>query len=293
MTTATAKTIQIYLPTGEPRGIRIADITTRLVLAVLIPRSELVTGKQRWELDHPGVYFLFGEDEDGAKPIVYVGQTEDARKRLDSHNKTKTFWKTAIFCMSKSQNFTQTHIRYMEWYCMQQAKEVGRYELDNGQVPPNSTHVTEPMQAELLDIFDTMRMLISTLGYPVFEPIVKPSTPSHLFYVRGGGSDGRGELVEDGFVVFEGSRARMEIVQSATNAVKPQRDKLVASGVMEERDGEYVFTQDFLFSSPSTAAAVVLGRSANGWIEWRDDTGSTLSDVYRTPVNVPDADSDT
>jgi hypothetical protein len=62
MTTATAKTIQIYLPTVEPRGICIADITTRLVLAVLIPRSELAAGKLRWELDHPGVYFLFGED---------------------------------------------------------------------------------------------------------------------------------------------------------------------------------------------------------------------------------------
>ncbi len=284
MTSAIAKTIQIYLPTGEPRGIRIADITTRLVLAVLIPRSELAAGKQRWELDHPGVYFLFGEDEDGAKPIVYIGQTEDARKRFDAHNKTKTFWKTAIFCVSKSQNFTQAHIRYLEWYCMQQAKEVGRYELDNGQVPPNSTHVTEPMVAELLDIFDTMRMLISTLGYPVFEPIVKPSTPSHLFFVRGGGSDGKGELVEDGFVVFEGSRARMEVAPSGAHAVNPHRERLIAAGVMEERDGEYVFTQDFLFSSPSTAAAVVLGRSANGWVEWKDDQGQTLSDVYRAPA---------
>jgi hypothetical protein len=252
----------------------------------------LASGKKRWELDHPGVYFLFGEDEDGAKPIVYIGQTEDARKRLDSHNKTKTFWKTAIFCISKSQNFTQAHIRYLEWYCMQQAKDVGRYALDNGQLPPNSTHVTEPMIAELLDIFDTMRMLISTLGYPVFEPIVKHSTPSHLFFVRGGGSDGKGELVEDGFVVFEGSRARIEIVPSATSALKPQRDKLIASGVMEERDGEYIFTQDFLFSSPSTAAAIVLGRSANGWIEWKDDHGQTLSNVYRAPAESNDAESD-
>ena len=284
MTLNNAKTIQIYLPTGEPRGIRIADITTRLVLAVLIPRSELAAAKQRWELDHPGIYFLFGED-DGAKPIVYIGQTEDARKRFDSHNNTKSFWKTAVFCVSKSQNFTQAHIRYLEWYCMQQTKQVGRYELDNGQVPPNSTHVTEPMVAELLDIFDTMRMLVSTLGYPVFEPIVKPSTPSHLFYARGGGSDGKGELVEDGFVVFEGSRARIEIAPSALNALKPQRDKLVKSGVMEEQDGEYVFTQDFLFPSPSTAAAVVLGRTANGWVEWKDVQGQTLSDVYRAPAD--------
>ncbi|MEI7462249.1 MAG: GIY-YIG nuclease family protein [Pirellula sp.] len=70
-------------------------------------------GKLRWELDHPGVYLLFGEDEDGAKPIVYTGQTEDARKRFDAHNKTKKFWKTAVFCVSKSQNFTQAHIRYL------------------------------------------------------------------------------------------------------------------------------------------------------------------------------------
>jgi hypothetical protein len=174
---------------------------------------------------------------------------------------------------------------------MQQAKQVGRYELDNGQVPPNPTHVTEPMVAELRDIFDTMRMLVSTLGYPVFEPIVKPSTPSHLFYARGGGSDGKGELVEDGFVVFEGSRARIEVAPSAMSSVKPQRDKLVVSGVMEERSGEYVFTQDYLFSSPSTAAAVVLGRSANGWVEWKDEHGQTLSDVYRAPAesNEPEA----
>ncbi len=61
---------------------------------------------------------------------------------------------------------------------------------------------------------------------------------------------------------------------------------------MEERDGEYIFTQDFLFSSPSTAAAVVLGRSANGWIEWKDDHGQTLSNVYRAPAESNDAESD-
>jgi len=124
------------------------------------------------------------------------------------------------------------------------------------------------------------------------KPIVKPSAPSHLFYVRGGGSDGKGELVEDGFIVFEGSLARMEVVPSGAHAVNPHRERLLAAGLMEERDGEYVFTQDFLFSSPSTAAAVVLGRSANGWIEWKDEHGQTLSDVYRAQAESTDADSD-
>lgn len=148
------------------------------------------------------------------------------------------------------------------------------------------------MEAELLDTFDTIRMLVSTLGFPVFEPMVKSNAPSHLFNVRGGGSDGRGELVEDGFVVFEGSRARLEVSPSAAHSVSPQREKLLAAGVIEERDGVYVFVQDFLFSSPSTAAAVVLGRSANGWTEWKDESGLTLSDVFRSPIETSGDETD-
>ncbi|KAA1260412.1 GIY-YIG catalytic domain protein [Rubripirellula obstinata] len=281
MTTATVNTIQIYLPTGEPRGIRIAEITTRIVQAVLIPRSDLAQGKLRKELDLPGIYFLFGEGEDEAKSIVYIGQTEDARKRFDSHNKTKTFWKTAIFCVSKTQNFTQAHIRYLEWYCMQRAKEIARYTLDNGQVPDNSTYVPEPMEAELLDVFETISTLVSTLGYPVFEPLASRGPSSVTFFCRGGGSDGKGELVEDGFVILAGSKARKEVVASATASVTPKREALLAAGVLEERNGDYYFTQDYLYGSPSTAAAVVLGRTANGWVEWKDKNGATLSEVHR------------
>ena len=111
--------------------------------------------------------------------------------------------------------------------------------------------------------------------------VVRQSSASITFYCRGGGSEGKGELVEDGFVVHEGSKAPMEVVTSAMNSVSPQREKLLSASVIEERHGEYVFTQDYLFSSPSAAAAVVLGRSANGWVEWKDKTGATLSEIHR------------
>lgn len=281
MTTATAKTIQIYLPTGEPRGIRIAEVTTRIVQAVLIPRSDLGHGKLRKELDLPGVYFLFGEDEDAAKPIVYVGQTEDARRRLDSHSNTKAFWKTAIICVSKTQNFTQAHIRYLEWYCMRRTKEAGRYTLDNGQVPPNSTYVPEPMEAELLDVFDTISTLVSTLGYPVFEPVAREANAVSRFYCQSRGCDATGELVEDGFVVHRGSKSRIEPTNSMPAGIGSRRESLVEGGIIEEIDGMYVYQQDYLFPSPSAAAATVLGASANGWNEWKDASGRTLSEVHR------------
>ncbi|RCS43975.1 DUF4357 domain-containing protein [Bremerella cremea] len=95
------------------------------------------------------------------------------------------------------------------------------------------------------------------------------------------GCDGSGELVEDGFVVREGSKSRIELTPSAPDSVKSNRQRLLDSGVIEERDGVYVYLQDYLFPSPSAAAQVVLGASANGWTEWKDKSGATLSEVHR------------
>ena len=164
---------------------------------------------------------------------------------------------------------------------MQRAKDVARYTLDNGQVPENSTYVPEPMEAELLDVFETISTLVSTLGYPVFEPVSKTAGQATQFFIRSRGCDATGELVEDGFVVKEGSRSRTDVTPTAPESVRSQRQRMVESGVVEERDGVYYYLQDFLFSSPSAAAGVVLGASANGWTEWKDNNGSTLSEIHR------------
>jgi hypothetical protein len=56
---------------------------------------------------------------------------------------------------------------------------------------------------------------------------------------------------------------------------------MVESGVLEERDGSYHYLQDYLFSSTSSAAGVVLGANANGWTEWKVKDGATLSEIPR------------
>ena len=48
-----------------------------------------------------------------------------------------------------------------------------------------------------------------------------------------------------------------------------------------EKEDKLIMTSDKTFSSPSTAADFCLGRSANGWIEWKDIDGNTLDSVYR------------
>ena len=84
-----------------------------------------------------------------------------------------------------------------------------------------------------------------------------------------------------GFVVRAGAVARLEIVPSAVETVSPMRKKLIESGVLVEEDEQYCFSQDYLFNTPSGAAAVVLGRTSNGWVDWKDKDGKTLHEAKR------------
>jgi hypothetical protein len=43
-------------------------------------------------------------------------------------------------------------------------------------------------------------------------------------------------------------------------------------------NGQLELAEDFVFSSPSTAAAIVLGRNANGLTEWKLKDGITLKE---------------
>ena len=56
------------------------------------------------------------------------------------------------------------------------------------------------------------------------------------------------------------------------------REKLIAEGTLVQKDGFYRFTKDVEFSSPSAAAAVIEGGSANGLIEWRTEDGRVLKE---------------
>lgn len=283
------KTIQFFLPQGEPRGVRIAEITALVTQAVLVPRSKLPEGMQREELKNVGVYFLFGEPEDAAKPVVYIGEAEDCRKRLTQHNAKKDFWRTAVVVVSKTSSFTKTHAKYLEWYCIKKAKEVGRYALDNDNAG-GEPFVTEPMRADLMYAFDTLSILLSALGFPLFEPRPEAGGPD-VFVLAGPQCEGRGKLVEDGFTVFAGSKGRKEIVPSAGKWLEGARQELLASGVLAQAGEQLIFKEDHTFKTPSGAAMVLMGRTANGWKEWKNKAGATLDDVKRRAgTEAPDPD---
>ncbi|ACB84388.1 GIY-YIG nuclease family protein [Natranaerobius thermophilus] len=273
------KTIQIFLPDGSPSSIRIAEITSSIVKLVSVPRNKLDAADKRDELKNVGVYFLIGDDEEKAKPIVYIGEAEDCYKRLKQHNKNKDNWNNAVVAISKTNNFTKAHVKYLEYYCYVKAHEIGRWEIDNSNIP-TKPFVPEPMEADLFDVYNTIKILLSTLGFPIFEEIPKSKRKS-VFVCKGKEAYAEGDYIDEGFVVYKGSKANLTETQSAGEWLINLRKQLIESGVLVKRDEIYEFSSNYIFSSPSAAAATVLARRANGWTEWKNKDGKTLDDVKR------------
>ncbi len=275
------QTIQIFLPDGSPRSVKIAEITNRVVKAVLVPRNKLDYISTRTELNNVGIYFLFGESADKAKPIVYIGEAEDCLDRLKQHNRTKEFWNYAVVMVSKINAFTKSHAKYLEHIAVDNAKESNRFETEN-LTAPSKPFVTESMEADLLDSFDTIKILLSTLGFPVYDKIGKEQiTSKELLFLNGRNVKAEGDLIDDGFVVFKGSQAKKETVPSCHEYLINLRQKLLLNEIIVEKNGSFEFAQDYVFNSPSTAGGVVLGRSTNGWTKWKNKDGKTLDELKR------------
>ena len=277
---ATPRTIQFFLPDGNARSIRIAEITSRIVQAIQIPRNKLSEAGKRKETRNVGVYFLFGENEKTGEPTVYIGEAEDCHNRLVQHNRGKDFWETAVIIKSKTSSYTKAHTKYLEWYCYEEAVKANRYALDNSTVPAKP-FVSEPVEADLMDNYETIKVLLSSLGFPVLEQLVESSKPSEMLYCKGRGVEATGQYLDDGFLVFKGSGCRTELVPSAGNYIKNSQRRIKDGGIIELKGDKYIFVKDYLFGSPSMAACAVLGGDVNGWTYWKDTEGRTLDELKR------------
>ena len=169
------RTIQIHLPKGDPRGLRVAELTTSIIRVTEVPRALLDQFLDMPEAKQVGVYLLINDDEDQDYPAVYIGQTGGAGKRLVEHLKLKKFWNRALVAISMTNSLTQTHALYLEWLGIKFANEAGRYNVENGNAG-TKPHTPAPLEADCLEIFDTLRTLVATLGQPVFEPLTKAKT---------------------------------------------------------------------------------------------------------------------
>jgi hypothetical protein len=87
-------------------------------------------------------------------------------------------------------------------------------------------------------------------------------------------------MTDEGFVILAGSFGPVSTLGSFSPDKVQLRQHLIERGALEQR-GEFVhFTEDVLMGTPSGAAVLICGRSANGWTTWKNDKGATLKDIY-------------
>jgi hypothetical protein len=288
-------TIEIKLPNGDPYGIRTAEITDRTVRIIEIPRSHLNDFFNMPEAKHVGIYFLI-HDDGVNKPSMYIGQTSNLINRLREHDNKKCFWDRALVMISLLHRLTITHAYYLEWLSIKRANEANRYTLKNSNAG-SCPHTPDSLESACLNLFDTTELLLSTLlGKPVFtskkeEAIAENNQISaeqgEIFYLRspqyGVEAKGLYSSTNKELRVLQGSTLRQDCVPSFKGTkTEQQRQELLESGTLTvDQNGVYQFTQDYIFKSPSGASDVILGRSSNGWIEWRNEAGKTLDELKR------------
>lgn len=273
------KTIKIFLIDGDPSGRMTCELSNWTGKAYKIPRIEIKKCSDRDDLKRAGVYLLFGKNDEN-NDLVYIGEAENIFVRLNQHISTKDFWSESIVFISKDENLNKAHIKYLESRLFEIAKSVNRYEIENSMTPTQSS-ISESDVSEMEEFLNNICILTNSLGHKIFEQARKATKVSakEIFMIKAArGADAKGESVSDGFLVLKDSNAAKEMVDSMPKGFARQRDKLIEAGILEEQHDQLVFTRDHIFSSSSTAASVVMGRNANGLIEWKNKKGENLKE---------------
>jgi hypothetical protein len=274
------KTIKLFLIDGEPSGRISGELSNWTGKAYRIPRIRVKECNDRADLQNPGIYLLFGKNEAG-KDSVYIGEAESVLKRIQQHLSQKDFWHETICFISKDENLNKAHIKYLESRLHEIAIDLNRYHVENSTKPTMST-ISEADRAEMEEFLSNITILVNTLGHKAFEEKREkgPKNNRQLFFIKSArGANASGELSSEGFVVLKGSKAAKSTVKSMTESFSTLRQRLIDENVFIEQDDFLEFKDDYLFSSPSTAATIVMGRNANGLAEWKLKDGTTLKDA--------------
>ncbi len=282
------RSVRIFLVDGNPTGLVTAEVINWSGHVISGSRVEIVDFLKREELDRTGIYFLFGHDpEETDSPMIYIGESDNVRKRLKTHNKEKDFWERVCVVTSKDSNITKAHAKYLEARLIKIASEIGKAKLEN-----LTKHEPSPLpEADVSDMeyfIEQIQLILPVLGYDSFKvtpnrtslqkknrsekidedisPIFEINNDKKKLYATG-------QEIEGEFVVFEGSFASSKWTTSGKKNVgyKRRHCKLIENGTLiidDENNTIAKFTKDTSFSSPSAASSLIFGRSDNGRTSW-------------------------
>jgi predicted GIY-YIG superfamily endonuclease len=276
-------TIKIYLADGTPLGLRVLEKSNWTGKGYDFARVEWPKVRLRADFGRPGVYVLRGLDDDGEMHI-YIGEADELRTRINQHYAgpgAKEFWERAVAFTSKDENLNKAHVRYLESRLVALAHAAKNAQIENSNLP-SAPSLSESDRDEAETFLAEMLVIYPLLEIKAFVPPPVKIDAVSVLYLKGKGIEAQGRDAPEGFVVYEGSHA----VKSETEALhvhfRKLRAKLISDAVLVDDGASLRLTQGYTFNKPSTAAAVLLARSANGRTEWKDASGKTLKAIQES-----------
>lgn len=291
------RSIKIFLVDGTPNGLRTAEVGLSTIKAMMCPRAELEALGKRSEARKTGVYILAGDDlEHLGRLRIYIGEGDEVFTRIKAHNNDESmdFWDRVLLFVSKDENLTKAHVRYLEAKLLERAGKANRCSLANRKAAIGGL-LPEPDVVDMEEFLKQVHLLAATLGLAVFdaggvqedgeEPRRNEAPKAEVeLFCRGGGYDARCAVIGGEFVVRKGSRARLGETESLVDYGRAMRKTLIDAGVLR-RDGDaYVFTQDYAFPSPTSAGQVIVGGVVNGRVAWKLADGRTYKEWQEAQV---------
>ncbi len=270
--------IKIFVPNGDPDGLRIVERSNWTGVGVVFNRTNFNQAIQRPECLKTGVYILVGSSDESSLPTVYIGEGDPVKNRLESHQKNKDFWDWVIFFVTKDESLNKAHVKHLESRLLGLAKAAKQCNLSNGtgSLPPTlSESETADVESFLLD----MLSIFPLLSLNIFETIETKAPKESQLFINSKGITATGYEDAKGFVVLKGSQMVKEGTNSILQRVSTLRKDLREKGVVEDGGDFYLFTQDRVFNSPSLAVSVLLGTQGIGRSLWKTKEGVTLKEL--------------
>jgi hypothetical protein len=169
-------TIRIFVPDGDPEGVRLIDRMNWTGLGIVFPRSKWAEVRQRPEFNRAGVYILVGYQEEEDLPTVYIGQADGVRNRIEAHYQNKDFWTWGIIFVSNSGGLNRAHVTWLEYALVNRATATGGCRLDNGNAP-QEPGLSEAEKADTQAFFKEILQILPLVGLRAFEFPKAVATP--------------------------------------------------------------------------------------------------------------------
>lgn len=275
---------------GTAYGPRLSEIGNWVGKAIYSPRASINKIMNRPEFDNPGIYCLKGDPTVNAfDERIYIGEAENIKSRLKQHlsDPYKDF-KELIFFVSKDELLTKTQIRYLESRLVQLALEAKTAQIDNGNLPSLPT-LHEADISDMEYFLEQIKLILPVMGFKfLISSTVVPKTQEEsdikseiheTYFIKTKTFEATMTETDQGYIVSKGSEAKKTLSNSCTETYRNMRRKLLETKVMIESGDKLIFAEDAIFSSPSAASNMILGRNSNGFTEWVNDKGLSFKEI--------------